>query len=996
MTNLPPPPLKLVAADIETTAFKKSASGRMILPKTVHIILCEDIESDTKYTFGPDIADLERGVRWLETCETVIFHNGIGFDLPTLELNFKLDRLKAKFLDSLVILQLLYSNIKADIDMNLFNGHKEKPPENKLHTFTGDLIGRQSIAAWGLRLKEPLCKGDYSKSMEEKGLDPWAEYNPEMLEYGKFDVTILKQVWIEFIAPRLVELHNDIPIEYGRAIEIEHRAAELMYDLKESGIKFDNDKALVLHQALLKRLQELQVELAEKYKAKLVPKKWVTHSLDEALAQSGADTQLIEDVRTILTMETEGTAEKPAPGTKINFEHMEETDPKKRYITWAKLNLMRNYDKEVRERKIAFDLKTGVKSKKARKDFAKDLKKLEQEETRRQSRLMRDYKQIENDVNTYGIGTHVVANYHPFVSLTESAFKDKSKLLHPDISGYDSAEDMRDLLTRRDLFQARLIPWGQYYFELTGNKTPSDDEVLEVIDGDYFKLIEYHAERERNYALYQEITKRLPTNIVEFIAKTTAPGPKDKPRKWEPLSTEKLQLRESFRKTEGTYTGLLKLGQQAAANKALIQLRSELLAWDKAEYPTRVMFGEVKTPKRDKIIKDKETGDTYTQLADCPYVPCTSLPFNPGSRDQIIDKLLDEGWTPTDFTDTGRPSVSEEDLQKAAITIPSAKLLADYLTVQKRISQLAEGDTAWMRLVDEDGMLRPTIRPCSTVTFRATHNSPNISAVPSVRKLKSGAIAYGESGSWNYECRELFTIPDHMDFVGVDLAGIELRCLAHRLKRYDNGALINTILNEDIHENNRIILGFADRRKAKEFLYALLYGAGDLKLGFIIDPLVSEDQMRINGREARNRFMDGLRGFSNFMDELADAARFGYLIGLDGRKVPVRSAHSALNTQLQSDGAIISKYWLDESVKIIEDKGLKKGYDKDYTLMLFVHDELDWAVRKSKDDELVHIVGMANKEGALRTQKLLNFGMEIEVGDATERYKVGRNWAECH
>jgi DNA polymerase I len=103
-----------------------------------------------------------------------------------------------------------------------------------------------------------------------------------------------------------------------------------------------------------------------------------------------------------------------------------------------------------------------------------------------------------------------------------------------------------------------------------------------------------------------------------------------------------------------------------------------------------------------------------------------------------------------------------------------------------------------------------------------------------------------------------------------------------------------------------------------------------------------------------------------------------------------------LNTQLQSDGAIISKYWLDESVKIIEDKGLKKGYDKDYTLMLFVHDELDWAVRKSKDDELVHIVGMANKEGALRTQKLLNFGMEIEVGDATERYKVGRNWAECH
>lgn len=63
-----------------------------------------------------------------------------------------------------------------------------------------------------------------------------------------------------------------------------------------------------------------------------------------------------------------------------------------------------------------------------------------------------------------------------------------------------------------------------------------------------------------------------------------------------------------------------------------------------------------------------------------------------------------------------------------------------------------------------------------------------------------------------------------------------------------------------------------------------------------------------------------------------------FIKGIDGRKVFVRSDHSALNTLLQSAGALICKAWIIEVERVlIENYGLKQGWDGDFALMAWVH-----------------------------------------------------------
>ena len=94
-----------------------------------------------------------------------------------------------------------------------------------------------------------------------------------------------------------------------------------------------------------------------------------------------------------------------------------------------------------------------------------------------------------------------------------------------------------------------------------------------------------------------------------------------------------------------------------------------------------------------------------------------------------------------------------------------------------------------MQLVNIDGKLRHTINPLGTVTGRASSFGPNLQQVPAVR------AAFGK------ECRELFTVPHGHVFVGADLSGIELRCLAHYLQ--DGGEFAREVFaSGDIHTAN--------------------------------------------------------------------------------------------------------------------------------------------------------------------------------------------------
>lgn len=367
-------------------------------------------------------------------------------------------------------------------------------------------------------------------------------------------------------------------------------------------------------------------------------------------------------------------------------------------------------------------------------------------------------------------------------------------------------------------------------------------------------------------------------------------------------------------------------------------------------------------PKRDNKKLGYKTG--------VPVPRSKVIEFNPSSRDHIANRLTAlYGWVPQDFTESGKPKVDDEVLGK--LKFPEAPLLTEYLLVDKRIAQLAEGNQAWLK-VSKQGKIHGSVNPNGAVTGRATHAYPNVAQVPSC------AAPYGA------ECRELFGA-EHAGWVqaGIDASGLELRCLAHFMGRWDDGAYGEVILNGDIHTENQKAAGLPTRNNAKTFIYAFLYGAGDEKIGSIVGGGKAE------GGKLKRKFMQSLPALGSLVDTVkATARKQGFLKGLDGRKLHVRSEHSALNTLLQSAGALICKKW----IVVLEERllalGMKHGWDGDFAYLAWVHDEVQVACRTNEIAEVVvREAQLAMKE----TEAFFNFRCPLDTEG-----KIGANWKDCH
>ncbi|SAK95744.1 DNA polymerase I [Caballeronia temeraria] len=341
--------------------------------------------------------------------------------------------------------------------------------------------------------------------------------------------------------------------------------------------------------------------------------------------------------------------------------------------------------------------------------------------------------------------------------------------------------------------------------------------------------------------------------------------------------------------------------------------------------------------------------------------------FNPGSRDQIAQRLIVKyGWEPKAFTEGGKPQIDETILEK--LDYPEAKFLSHYFLLEKRIGQLAEGNQAWLKH-ERKGHIHHSINTNGAVTGRCTHSWPNVAQVPTVRAL------------WGKECRGLWGVRPGFRQVGVDLSGIELRCLAHYMARWDQGAYGEVILNGDIHTVNQEAAGLPTRDNAKTFIYGWLYGAGDAKIGSIVGKGAKE------GKKLKESFLRKLPALGSLKKAVDKAAERGFLIGLDGRRVPVRHKHAALNTLLQGAGALIAKQWLIECFHEAERRGFKYGWDRDFTLLGWVHDELQWAVKEGSEEAFGEMVaGCARKAG-----DYFKFKCPVDA-----EFKTGASWADCH
>lgn len=392
----------------------------------------------------------------------------------------------------------------------------------------------------------------------------------------------------------------------------------------------------------------------------------------------------------------------------------------------------------------------------------------------------------------------------------------------------------------------------------------------------------------------------------------------------------------------------------------LVKRRGEL------ERELKDYFGswEVRLPNFIPKVNNKSRG----YVKGVPVEKYKTIEFNPASRDHISNRLINlYGWKPTEVTANGKPKVDEVVLSN--LNYPPCKLLTEYLLVSKRVSQLAEGDQAWLKLVKK-GKIHGSVNPNGAVTGRATHAYPNISQVP------SSASPYGN------DCRALFTVPNGWTLVGADASGLELRCLAHYMACWDKGKYGQVLLNGDIHTENQKAAGLDTRPQAKTFIYAFLYGAGDAKIGSIVN---GDDR---SGRELKKKFLGSLPALGELVKSVQDSAREGYLTGLDGRKIYVRSSHSALNTLLQGAGAIVCKKWLVLLEERLTSLGLEHGWAGHYAFCAWSHDEVQIACRT---EEIADQVAKAATDCVALAGEYFKFRCPL-AGES----KKGKTWADTH
>ncbi len=356
----------------------------------------------------------------------------------------------------------------------------------------------------------------------------------------------------------------------------------------------------------------------------------------------------------------------------------------------------------------------------------------------------------------------------------------------------------------------------------------------------------------------------------------------------------------------------------------------------------------------EPIVAERWSTKTGKRLKDSVTV------FNPSSRHHVAQRLKDKyGWDAKEFTSDGKAKLDDSILSK--LPYPEAKILCEHFLLNKRIAQIANGTQAWLKH-ERDGKIHGTCNTNSCVTQRASHSFPNLGQVPST------------SAPFGKECRELFTVPKGKRLVGIDVSSLEVMMLCHFMSKFDNGAYTKVALDGDIHTETQKLAGLDSRDLAKRFYYCFLYGGSVKKIAEVIGKPFKE------AGKIKKRFLNNLPALHKLIEGVQSAAERGYLTGLDKRQIKVRNSYSALNTLLQSAGAILCKRWLVEFNKEITKF-------KNAQQVVWVHDEIQVECEEQDAEDIGKIaVDCIRRAGE-------HFQLRVPL---TGEYKISTNWSGTH
>ena len=436
--------------------------------------------------------------------------------------------------------------------------------------------------------------------------------------------------------------------------------------------------------------------------------------------------------------------------------------------------------------------------------------------------------------------------------------------------------------------------------------------------------------------------------------------------------------------------------------------------------------GKIKLP--NKRIKWSETPLRFIeQVTQSTYQPIKYTKFEPSSRAHIKSWLQHHySWEPIIFTDKGNAKVNYDTL--GDMEYEEGEILKSYLKISKDLSQLMTGAGSLINSYNEEThAIHHRCDTMGTNTGRMAHSKPNLGQVPSTKEFRS-----------------LFTAPEGYSILGADLSAQELRVLAHYLMPYDGGIYAEAVLNgdkklgTDIHTMNMKAAGLGTRDEAKTLIYGILYGSSATRIGYGLwkagmtitytkkeyDKKVEQLSKRIDmakkegkvvqsadgtflfpiakdmyvpftellieqaiyGERIYNQFIDKTVGYKQLQEAVqAEAKEKKWITGLDGRRLPVRSLHSALNLLFQGAAAVITKYWMVEFNKQVGEAGYY--YGDEYWSNAVIHDEQQLMVKNGLEDVIGPI--LRSSAQAIAPQ------LDLKVPQDAE-YSYGPTWWETH
>lgn len=390
--------------------------------------------------------------------------------------------------------------------------------------------------------------------------------------------------------------------------------------------------------------------------------------------------------------------------------------------------------------------------------------------------------------------------------------------------------------------------------------------------------------------------------------------------------------------------------------------------------------------ERTSIFIPKRPNKTKGYIKGEPVYRKTLEPFNPASRAHIAERLQLAGWVPKEFGKDGTPTCDEKTLGSLSPTkYAGLETILKYFSITKKIGMLSDGKVGWLKMVNDKGVIHGRVNPNGACTGRMSHSKPNVAQAD--KKDKRMRQLWGPRKGWV--------------LMGCDAEGLEARQLGHYLWRYDNGSFSDRTVNgskddgTDVHSMNMKALNrigiMVDREGAKTILYALMYGAGDFKLSNTARERIREiggTPLRVPHKEAGLMIRKALQGAMQGLGKLTEAilakqASAGYIVGLDGRHITLRSKHSALNTLLQGAGAIVMKLALALFMRL---HGHRDQID--FGLCANVHDEVQVECRTTS---IAHELGLSFAD-CIR-EAGVQLGVKCPLAG---KHEVGSNWSETH